>query len=139
MTILIPSGLPGSSRVPKVGLGKSVLAKEIFGWRATGPFTLFSVSSNTIEVLLRLRERLQSALLQEQGAAARLLVAFYLWIPAKVRSGQARPRRSQTAVAASGCLGRLLREWSCQMNKRQVAEGQKLRGWGRGDGRHLHP
>lgn len=101
MTLSLLSGPPGELESPKVGLGESVFTEEIFGWRATGPFTLFSVSSNTIEVLLRLRERLQSALLQEQGTAARLLVAFYLWIPGK---GAEQPGKTEEVSDSSRSL-----------------------------------
>lgn len=56
-------GVGWGSGAPTAGLGESVFASAILGQGTTGPLALFSFSCNTIEVLLRLRERLQSALL----------------------------------------------------------------------------
>lgn len=59
-----------------MGLGESVSLGAILDLGITGPLALLSVSSNTIEVLLRLRERLQSAVLQERGATVSAASAF---------------------------------------------------------------
>lgn len=56
---------PRELESPNGEAGRSVLAEATLAWEQA----VFSVAGNTIEVLLRLRERLQSAL-QEQGAEA---------------------------------------------------------------------
>lgn len=80
-----PSGLLGRRGALTVGLGERVFACAILGREQVSHFALFPVSSNTIEVLLRFRERLQSALLRERGAAAPAFGRlFNLWIQAKL-------------------------------------------------------
>lgn len=60
-----------------MGLGESVSLGAILDLGITGPLALFSVSSNTIEVLLRLRERLQSTLLRERGATVSVVASAF--------------------------------------------------------------
>lgn len=90
-----PSGGPGSSGAPASGLGESAFGGARAGREATGPLALFSVSGNTIEVLQSLRERLQSALLQERGAGPRR-VGFWSLVPGEgvERPGTSRVRDS---------------------------------------------
>lgn len=107
--------LPGALQRPSGGLGESVLAGAIFvGQGATGPLALFSVSGNTIEVLQRLRERLQSALLREQGAAAGSWDVFLSLEPGEDVEGQGKTKVTDSCSH----LGLFAREWSYEMDKR---------------------
>lgn len=100
---LSPCWSPGELGRRGGGAGTGGVRRRNLWPRSAGPRALFSVSSSTMEVLLRLRERLQSALRRERGAWPRRFPGFDLRRRARRwGAGRARGRRPVRRDNAEG-------------------------------------